>query len=224
MAAAALAVIVFEYPGFSFHHYFQSPLLRRFLIGLVIGITALYILNSSFGKKSGAHINPAVTLIQYRLGNISAINAIFYAIFQCLGGAAGVYLVYLILPKYMSHPSVNFVVTQPSSAGIIIAFILEFLISFILIAVVLYSNIKKQLNKYTASFVAILLLIFITFESPYTGTSLNPARTFASAIVSGEWNSFWLYCIAPILGMLCGDFFITKVLRLKPPKVTLHND
>ncbi len=124
----------------------------------------------------------------------------------------------------MSNPSVNFVVTQPSSVGIIIAFVLEFLISFILIAVVLYSNIKKQLSKHTASFVAVLLWTFITFESPYSGTSLNPARTFSSAIVSGEWNSFWLYCIAPIIGMLCGEFFITKILRLKPPKVTLHND
>jgi Glycerol uptake facilitator and related permeases (Major Intrinsic Protein Family) len=224
MFCAAFATVIVNHPDLFVRQHLQNELLRRFLIGVLMGLTALYILNSPFGKKSGAHINPAVTIVQYRLGNIDKLNALFYIIFQFIGGTAGMYLIYILMPHYIQHPDVNYIVTQPGKAGVAIAFILELIISFILIAIVLYTNVKKNLSKYTATCVAVLIAVFITFEAPYSGMSMNPARSFASAIVSGEWNSFWLYCIAPVLGMICGDIFITKVLKFKPPKVTLHND
>ncbi len=224
MFCASLATVIINHPALPVRGHLPNELLRRFLIGLLMGLTAFYILNSPFGKKSGAHINPAVTIVQYRLGNINKVNAVFYIIFQFIGGSLGMYLIYILMPPYILHPDVNYIVTQPSQAGVAIAFILEFIISFILIVTVLYSNIRKDLSKYTATFVAILIAIFITFEAPYSGMSMNPARSFSSAIVSGEWNSFWLYCVAPISGMISGDFFITKILGFKPPKVTLHND
>ena len=224
MFCAALATVIINHPDLFVRQHLQNELLRRFLIGVLMGLTALYILNSPFGKKSGAHINPSVTIVQYRLGNINKLNAVFYIIFQFIGGTAGMYLIYILMPHYIQHPDVNYIVTEPGKAGVAAAFIFEFIISFILIVIVLYSNIKKNLSKYTATFVAILIAIFIAFEAPYSGMSMNPARTFSSAIVSGEWNNFWLYCVSPISGMIFGDFFITKVLGFKPPKVTLHND
>lgn len=224
MFCAALATVIINDPDLFVRQHLQNELLRRLLIGVLMGLTALYILNSPFGKKSGAHINPAVTIVQFRLGNINKVNAFFYIIFQFLGGTAGMYLIHILMPRYIQHPDVNYIVTQPGKAGVAVAFILEFIISFILIVIVLYTNVKKNLSKYTATFVAILIAIFITLEAPYSGMSMNPARSFSSAIVSGQWNSYWLYCVAPVAGMICGDLFITKVLGFNPPKVTLHND
>ena len=80
------------------------------------------------------------------------------------------------------------------------------------------------MSGYTAYFVALLIAIFITFEAPYSGMSMNPARTFASAIVANQWNSFWLYCVAPPVGMVVAELFVLKVLRKHLKRVTLHND
>ena len=224
MISATLATVLIEHPYFHVHDIIKNEFLCRLIIGISMGLTAFYILNSPFGKRSGAHINPSVTIVQYRLGNINGIDAFFYILFQFLGGTAGVYLIYLLLPRYVADSSVNYIVTIPSAAGVAVAFILELLISFLLITTVLYSNTNKSLSRYTASFVAILIALFIAFEAPSSGMSMNPARTFSSALVSGEWNSFWLYCTAPPLGMICGELFITRILKLKLPKVSLHND
>ena len=222
--SAGLADVIVDHPAMPIHNHIHSALVRRFLIGLLMGLTALYILNSPFGKKSGAHINPSVTIVQYRLGNITAVNSIFYILFQFIGGSLGMYLIYFLMPHFIKFPSINYIVTQPSDAGVAIAFVLEFIISFILMVTVLYSNTNKQLRMLTAYFVAALITLFITFEAPYSGMSMNPARTFASAIVSGEWKSFWLYCIAPPIGMICGELFVKKILKKNPEHVTLHND
>jgi aquaporin Z len=211
MISAAFFDALLQYPGLPFRHLIASAFLRRFLVGLAMGLTALYIFTSKFGKQSGAYINPAVTLIRYRLGDIGFIDAVGYTVFQLIGGSLGVYLVVLIFPLWMKHPDVNYIITVPGKAGIIVAFILEFLISFLLIAAVLFMGIQKKWDQYTPYLVSAMITLFITFEAPYSGMSMNPARTFASAIVAGQWNSFWLYCIAPVIGMLTGEYSYRKL-------------
>ena len=195
-----------QYPGLPVRHFISSAFLRRFLVGLTMGLTGLYIFTSRFGRQSGAYINPAVTIVRYRLGDINRIDALFYMLFQFLGGSLGLYLVALLFPVWMRHPDINYIVTKPGKAGIVTAFIMEFLISFIFIAVVLFMGIKKRWDKYTAYAVSFLITLFITFEAPFSGMSTNPARTFASAIVANEWMDYWLYCTAPLLGMLAGEY------------------
>jgi len=210
MVSASFFDAVLQYPGLPFRHLIASALLRRFLVGLAMGLTALYIFTSKFGKQSGAYINPAVTLIRYRLGDVDFTDAIGYITFQLVGGSLGVYLVALLFPVWMAYPDVNYVVTVPGKSGLWIAFILEFFIYFLLIAAVLFMGIRKNWDRYTPYVVSALITTFITFEAPYSGMSMNPARTFASAIVAGEWKSFWLYCTAPMLGMLAGELLYVK--------------
>jgi aquaporin Z len=62
----------------------------------------------------------------------------------------------------------------------------------------------EKIEKYAPLVVSILITLFITFESPYSGMSINPARTFASDLVAGKWTAFWLYCVAPTSGMWLG--------------------
>ena len=216
MISAGFFDAMIDHPGLPIRQKIGSALIRRFLIGLSMGLTALFILKSPFGKRSGAYINPAVTIVQFNLGNIGKQDAFFYCLFQFVGGSTGMWLISLLIPKLIKHPAINFIVTSPGSAGLTLAFILELAISFLLITVVLFSTAKKSLSKYTAYFVAILITLFISFEAPYSGMSMNPARTFASAIVANQWNAFWLYCTAPVLGMLLGQWCFQKYNWEKP--------
>jgi len=67
---------------------------------------------------------------------------------------------------------------------------------------VLYTTNRVALMRYTGLFAALLLALYITFESPLSGTSMNPARTVASALPSGAWQGLWIYLVAPLIGML----------------------
>ncbi len=219
MISAAFFDALVNYPGLPFRHMISSDLLRRFLVGLTMGLTALYIFTSKFGVKSGAYINPAVTFVRYRLGDINKTDAIFYTVFQFAGGSIGMFLVCFLFPKWMLDPNVNYIITVPGKAGTIMAFLMEFLISFLLIVVVLFMGIRRAWNKYTPYVVSFLIMLFITFESPFSGMSMNPARTFSSAIVSGEWKSFWLYCTAPVMGMIAGEYLYRKWKNIFQPKM-----
>ena len=109
------------------------------------------------------------------------------------------------------YPVINYIVTIPSSLGKMVAFFAEFLISFMLMSTVLWTNKHPKLSKFTPYFTATLITLFITFEAPFSGMSMNPARTFASAIVSNVWTGFWIYCTAPIFGMfLAGEIYRFK--------------
>ena len=216
MFSAGFFDALIDFPGLPIRHLLASALLRRFLVGLSMGLTAFYIFTSSFGRKSGAYINPAITLIRYRLGDINITDGIFYILFQFLGGAVGIWLVVLLFPGWMKSPDINYIVTVPGKSGTAIAFMLEFLLSFILIVVVLVMEKKEKIEKYAPLIVSILITLFITFESPYSGMSINPARTFASALVSGQWTAFWLYCIAPAGGMWAGtSLFLHAESKIK---------
>lgn len=208
MFSAGFFDALINYPGLPIRHQLSSALLRRFLVGLSMGLTGFYIFTSPFGRKSGAYINPAITLVRYRLGDIDKTDGIFYILFQFLGGALGMWLVVLLFPHWMRSPDINYIVTVPGPSGTAVAFIMEFLISFLLIIIVLVMEKKERFEKFTPLVVSILITIFITFESPYSGMSMNTARTFASAIVAGQWTAFWLYCIAPTSGMWIGSYFL----------------
>jgi aquaporin Z len=213
MFSAGFFDAVVEYPGLTLRHQISSALIRRFLVGVAMGLTALYIFTSKFGRQSGAYINPAVNLVRYRLGDIELIDAIFYTIAQLIGGSLGIYLVVLLFPAWMKYPDINYIITVPGPAGVGVAFFMEFLISFILITVVLVMGTKPAWDRHTPYVVSSLIITFITFEAPYSGMSMNPARTFASAIVAGQWQAFWLYCTAPVLGMLGGELLYRKTKR-----------
>jgi aquaporin Z len=203
----------------------RSPLaafdvnLRNVLMGLAMGSTAIGIIKSSWGQRSGAHFNPAVTLTFLRLQKIEPRKAIFYILFQFAGGAAGVILSWLVLGDLLSASAVNFVVTIPGTQGAAVAFIAEFAISFVLMTTVLFTGSSDRLAKLTPVFVGVLLALYIAVESPVSGTSMNPARTFASSVVADDWTSWWIYFTAPPLAMLAAaEFFLrTRGLRSGRP-------
>ena len=123
MVSAGGFDVLIDHPDLPIRQAISSDILRRFLIGLSMGLTAFFIIKSPFGKKSGAHINPSVTLVQYQLGNIGWQDALFYALFQFIGGGLGMGLVCCLLPDFIRHPAINFIVTVPQKDGIGLAFV-----------------------------------------------------------------------------------------------------
>ncbi|WP_026134551.1 MIP/aquaporin family protein [Scytonema hofmannii] len=202
MISAGVFTCVFEYPGSPIHQAIANADMRRFFIGIAMGLTAIALIYSPWGKQSGAHMNPAVTLTFYRLGKVKQQDAIFYILFQCLGGLVGIYLVALLLGKVFTQPPVNYVVTVPGTLGWVAALLGELVIAFLMMMTVLLASNNQKLNRFTGLFAGFLVMLYVFFEAPLSGFGMNPARTFASAFPSQIWTAFWLYLIVPPAGML----------------------
>jgi aquaporin Z len=202
MVSALTFGTILEHPASLVHQTIPNPLLRRFLMGLVMGGTAIVIIYSPWGKQSGAHINPSMTITFYRLGKIKRCDAAFYLLFQFFGGLLGALAAATALSRWASHPSVNYVVTAPGYAGVFAAFGAEVAITFILMTVILHMSKNPRLHKLTGLCAGALVAIYITFEAPISGMSMNPARSFASAVPAHHWADLWIYFTAPLIGML----------------------
>jgi aquaporin Z len=174
---------------------------RHVLMGLAMGGTAMAIVYSPWGKQSGAHLNPAITLTFWRLGKVAGWDFVFYALAQAAGGIAGVLLVSLTADRWLADPAVNYVVTVPGMAGTAAAFVVEFVISFIQMTVVLWAS-NSRLHRWTGVFAGSLVAINISLVGPLSGMSMNPARTLASAVPAQVWTAIWIYFTAPPLAML----------------------
>jgi len=202
MVSAFTFGTILEHPASLVYQAIPNPLLRRFLMGSAMGGTAIAIIYSPWGKQSGAHINPSTTITFFRLGKINICDAAFYLAFQFVGGLLGALAATTMLSTWASHPSVNYVVTVPGYAGAIAAFVAEVAIAFILMTVILHVSNDSRLHKLTGVCTGALVMIYITFEAPISGMSMNPARSFASAVVAWHWADLWIYFTAPLIGML----------------------
>ncbi|HYE65590.1 MAG TPA: aquaporin [Pyrinomonadaceae bacterium] len=210
ISACAFATLLFH-PASPLTGLIVDPIWRRVLMGAAMGLTAIAIVYSPWGKRSGAHINPSVTLAFFRLGKIEPWDALFYTLAQFAGGITGVILAALILGSLIADPSVNYVATVPGPAGPTIAFIAEVLISFILMSAVLFVSNAKRLNRWTGLIAGALVATYISLESPLSGMSMNPARTFGSAVPGRVWMALWIYFTAPPLGMLLAAELYTRL-------------
>ena len=202
MISACAFTVLLEHPSSPARAILPAALARRALMGLAMGATAVAIIYSSWGKRSGAHINPATTLTFFRLGKIRGADAFFYAVAQFAGALAGCLFAGLVLAGVVRHPAVRFAVTEPGPAGLARAFVAESAIAFLLMSVVLAISNDPRTNRYTGLAAGACVALFITFEAPISGMSMNPARTFGSAAAAMRWEHLWIYFVAPPLGML----------------------
>ena len=202
MISACLVTAALEHPASPAHQVIADPVARRILIGMAMGLTAIGIIYSPWGKQSGAHLNPSVTWAFFRLGKVQPWDALFYTIAQFAGGLAGVLLAAAALGKSIADPSVNYAVTVPGPGGPTVAFLAEAAISFGLMLAVLAVSNTHRLARFTGLFAGALVATYISVEAPLSGMSMNPARTFASALPAQLWTALWVYFTAPLLGML----------------------
>jgi len=171
-------------------------------MGLAMGLTAVAIIHSPIGKRSGAHFNPSITLTYFRLGKIQSRDALFYIVFQFLGGIFGVAISALLLGRQLAVPAVDYAITVPGIYGTTAAFFAELFMAALLIGVVLWTSNRPRIAPYTSYCVGILIMFYILIFAPVSGFSINPARTVGSAVFAHVFTALWLYFLAPVLGMM----------------------
>ena len=201
MISAGVFTALLEYPNSPVRHAIPNEFVRLALNGLAMGLTAIGLIYSPWGARSGAHMNPAVTWTFFRLGKVKTWDALLYPLFQTLGGISGVLLVKVALGRVFTEAPVSYVVTVPGKAGVAAAFVAEMAIACGMMLMVLFMTNTPKLARFTGLFGGALVFAYITFEAPLSGMSINPARTVASALPSGVWTAAWIYFVAPVGGM-----------------------
>lgn len=208
MVSASVATTLLESPGGLLYGAISDARLRLALIGFAMGLTAVALIYSPWGRRSGAHMNPAVTLAFFSLGRISLIDAAYYIAAQFIGGLAGVLASWYVLGGRFAAAPISFIATVPGAAGAGVAFAAEAVISLGLMWVVLEVSNNRRWSQYSGLAAGCLIACYVTFESPLSGMSMNPARTLASALPGRIWTGLWIYFTAPCLGMwLAARFF-----------------
>jgi aquaporin Z len=223
VSACAFAALLFH-PASPVARWIESEAARRVLMGAAMGLTNVLLIYSPWGMRSGAHNNPAVTLTFYRLGKVKGADAFFYVLAQFAGGVVGVVFASLLFGQLLADARVNYVVTVPGVFGVAAAFAGEVAISFVLMSVVLRASNHERLSSWTGLLAGLLVALYISVEAPVSGMSMNPARTFGSAVSAHVWTALWVYFTAPLVGMLlAAEVFARTGARAACAKLHHHN-
>jgi len=202
MMSACSVTVLLQHPSSAIRQTIPSAFARRAITGVAMGLTAITLIYSPWGTRSGGHLNPSLTLTFFRLGKIEPWDAAFYVAAQFLGAAVGVMVSAVAWGMVLAHGSVRYAATLPGRYGVGAAFAAETVISFLMMTTVLNVSNRARISRFTGIFAGLLVAIYITVEAPLSGMSMNPARTFGSALSAHVWNSLWIYFTAPALGML----------------------
>jgi len=157
----------------------------------------------AFGHISGAHINPAVTIPMMITKKISVADGIGYIIFQLIGAVVAAFSLKAILPEigakvyFGTQTGPSELLNNSVMAGITV----EIILTFFLVTVIFLTAVHKKAPAgiHGISIGGMVFLLHLV-GVPLTGASMNPARTFGPAVVSGFWELHWLYWVAPIIG------------------------
>jgi aquaporin Z len=201
LSACGFAVLLFH-PASPVVRLLPGFFGRNLLMGAAMGLTSILNGYSPWGRRSGAHLNPAVTLTFYRLGKVHRADLPWYIAAQFVGGLAGTAISVLLFRAWLGDPAVNYVATVPGRLGTGVAFVAELAISFLLMLAILSAASRPGIARFTPCLAGALVALYIAFEAPVSGMSMNPARTVGSAAFAHLWTAWWIYFSAPILGML----------------------
>jgi len=201
VAAEFLATAIFTYIGCgSVTSLMIDPDNSSFLgIALAFGLS-ITVLAYTLGHHSGGHINPIVTVGMFILRQIDLITCVMYILAQLCGAIVGAAFLRATVSKYAVSSAINRVSENTDIYG---AFVMEMILSFLLVFVVAETVVNPKSKAGINAPIAIGLSVFMAHivAIPYTGTSINPARSFGPAVVAGEvGGDLWLFFVAPLTG------------------------
>jgi len=174
--------------------------LRRLITGFLFGTTGAAIALSAVGKWSGAHINPAVTLGFRLMGKLDLWTTIGYIVAQSTGAVVG--SLPLLLWGAMGK-SIAFGATLPGRGfGFSTVLLGEVVTTFAMVALLAVFLGFRRLRPFTPAIFPPLYAVMVWAEAAISGTSTNPARSFGPAIISGQWDGWWIYWLGPVAGTL----------------------
>lgn len=173
---------------------------RRAITGFLFGSTGALIALSPVGKVSGAHINPIVSMGFRLMGKLSLKMMLVYISAQLLGALVGV--VPLLLWGTMAS-SIQFGATVPGEGySTLMAFLGEAATTFTMISLLTIFLAYRKIRRFTPGLFPPLYSFMSWLEAPISGTSTNPARSFGPAVISGQWHSWWIFWIGPMVGTI----------------------
>jgi aquaporin NIP len=156
----------------------------------------------SYGRISGAHMNPAVTITLVVLKKHPLSELIPYVLFQTAGAfLASITLLFLF-------PENEFLGSTLPAGSETQSFVLEFILTFMLMLVILLTTTSsKSVRSFAPIAIGGVVLLEAMYAGPITGASMNPARSLAPAVVSGHTEHLWLYLVATIAGALVAGVY-----------------
>lgn len=166
-------------------------LMVSFAFGLAL-LAGLY----AFGEVSGGHFNPAVSLAMFLDGRLSSGNLVRYWGAQFAGAVLGSLTLWLAT----SRDAVKLTTTVPGPTGDGTAFLIEFVFTAIFVSVILQASVSGQFGGSALLAIPLTLVAVHLAAIPFSGASVNPARTFGPDLVGWRWTGIWIYLIAPPLG------------------------
>lgn len=179
----------------------DDPVLRRLVTGLLFAGGATAVVYSPLGQRSGAHINPAITLAFWRLGKLPGSDVAGYVIAQVAGAIVGTAAAALAWGDLAR--GVQYAATVPGAGwGWPGALVAEALITFLLAFTIFVCVNKPRLASRTGLIAGSLVALLVMVEAPVSGTSLNPARSLAPAILVPTFEHQWIYLAGPVAGAL----------------------
>lgn len=199
-----LSAVVFNMSGKTpMSAWIPSHSVRLLITGLCFAGSGSLVALSPLGRLSGAHINPSVSLAFWLSGKMRVCDFAAYVIAQMLGGLFGGFALVLVW-RGDAAPVKNGMTLPGAGYPLWFAFDCEVVLTGALVFLIFLFVSSKRLLRFTPlmNWIAVGLMVWI--EAPVSGTSLNPARSFGPALVSGVWTAQWLYFVAPLLGGMMG--------------------
>ena len=209
------AVVAFESPSSPLPGDVPWSGLRLVIIGLSFGLIVAAIALSPLGRRSGAHLDPAVTLGFWLRGHVHPHDLAGYTIAQLLGALAATALLRGTWGTWAART--DDAATLPTVSSLAAAGI-ELGLTAALVLVIFGFLSFKRTARWTPAAIVVTLPILIRIGAPYTGASMNPARTLGPAVVSGNYSALWAYLVGPLAGAACA---VLALKLLAPERKTL---
>ena len=171
----------------------------------------------SIGNVSGCHINPAVSLAMLVTGKMNLKEFVGYVVAQFLGSIAGAGILGLLLDSFDSLGANGFGATGQLATTVWIAILIEIILTFIFITAILGVTSKKENGNVSGFVIGLTLTLVHLLGIPFTGTSVNPARSFGPALLQGgeALSQIWVFLLAPLVGALLASLFYKFILNNK---------
>lgn len=200
-----------------------SHSLRLLITGLLFAGTGSLVAVSPMGRRSGAHLNPAVTLGFWLRRHVHPHDLAGYMVFQCIGAFAGTAIVWVLWGNVAR--SIHLGVTQPGrglngweAAGV------EALMTGVLVESILLMVSSRQTARWTPLVLWVVIAVLVWQGAPYTGTSLNPARSLAPAALYPDLTNLWVYVVGPLFGAVVAVGVFDLIPRVETRTAKLFHD
>jgi aquaporin Z len=200
-----------------------SHSLRLLITGLLFAGTGSLVAISPFGRRSGAHLNPAVTTAFWLRRHLHVHDLIGYVAAQCLGALAGAALVRELWGSIAV--GVRLGITQPGHhAGTLEAAGIECFMTGVLVLAVLVMVSSASRARWTPLVMWLLIAVLVWQGAPWTGTSLNPARSLGPAVIVDLYANLWAYVVGPLSGAILAVAVFARIPGLETLTAKLYHD